>query len=102
MREACPVHSELWAALFFLSSTQTHVKYPIRNRFQNVEVLSDFRLEHITVATGHGVVRWHFIRRGKAEVNRAAHGLDWWRVESARKGLLHKFLIVFKRMLGLP
>ena len=60
------------------------------------------RLEHVNCTTAQGDARWHYLRRVDANIDGACHDIDWWRVQEPRKGLFHKFVHAFKRMLRLP
>ena len=70
----------------------------MKNRLQDVEVGTDSRLEHINVTTAQDEVRWHVIRRGKADVSGASYGVDWWRIPQAPKRLHSRLFHAIKRI----
>ena len=74
----------------------------MKTRLQNINAGTDTRLEHVNCTTALGDGRWHYMRRVDANISGASHDIDWWRIlQEPRKGLLHKFVDAFKRMLGL-
>jgi hypothetical protein len=69
----------------------------MKDSLQSVEVKNSTRLEHLDFSTAQGNARWHFLRRGQADVSGASYGVDWWRVQDVRKGLRHQLLDAIKR-----
>jgi hypothetical protein len=66
------------------------------------------RIEHITVKTPDGPIRFHYLKRyDESNISGSHYGLDWWRIpveppESRLRRMADKVKILFSKKKQMP